>query len=69
MNERDLEKTEELQGMLTDVGIRKIRNELPAPGTVGPEFCIRCDSEMPLARRKHGFHICVECKTFEEMKA
>lgn len=36
-----------------------------APGDAGygPEFCEYCDADMPVARREHGFTICVDCKS------
>lgn len=34
----------------------------------GPEFCAVeiCGAVMPAARRAHGFHICVDCKSLQE---
>lgn len=32
----------------------------------GPEECVRCDEDMPMARRAHGFQICVSCKSHDE---
>lgn len=39
-----------------------------APGDegYGPSTCVRCDEDMPAARRAHGFTICVSCKEIEE---
>lgn len=68
MNERDLEKTEELQGMLTDAGVQQIRNKLPPKGTIGPEHCVDCDSLIPPKRRLHGFDLCVNCAHYYELR-
>ncbi len=35
----------------------------PADAGYGPEFCETCDADMPLARREHGFQICVDCRS------
>lgn len=40
----------------------------PGDQGYGPEFCARCDSDMPDARREHGFHICRPCKEVDESK-
>lgn len=41
-----------------------------APGDAGygPAECDECGSDMPAARRAHGFTICVACKTSQELQ-
>lgn len=41
-----------------------------APGDAGygPEDCDECGATMPAARRAHGFTICVECRTKQEVR-
>lgn len=50
-------------------------NNAPRPAPVryspddagyGPEFCVKCDTEMPTARREHGFKLCTDCKSLQE---
>ena len=38
------------------------------PGDIGygPAECVSCDDSMPVARREHGFDLCVACKTAAE---
>lgn len=46
----------------------KVDKHQPGDDGYGPEFCNRCDAKMPTARREHGFKICVECKSADELR-
>lgn len=48
----------------------QLRTYQPDEAGYGPEYCAvdDCGAEMPAARRAHGFHICVECKTLQEQR-
>jgi len=47
----------------------EVRKFSPGEPGYGPESCVRCDADMPAVRRAHGFHICVDCKTQDELRA
>lgn len=44
----------------------KIRQE--APAKVGAKNCLECEEAIPVARRKLGFTLCVQCAAESERK-
>lgn len=68
MNEKQLERDEAHIARLRDSEVEKLRAKVPAPGSVGPEFCPRCDDEIPERRRNAGYQICVECAAENERR-
>lgn len=66
MSNRQLERDEENVEWLRDTAVEQIRSRLPEAGSLGPEFCIQCEDEIPMVRRQHGFRKCVFCAEKEE---
>ena len=37
-------------------------------GQIGPETCAECGESMPMARRLHGYTLCIDCKEEQEKR-
>jgi hypothetical protein len=69
MNEKQLERDEAHIEALKDARVAEARAGVPAPGTVGPEFCPLCDDDIPDGRRQAGYQHCVNCAAAAERRA
>lgn len=65
MEERQLEREQELLDGLTTQQIAAIRSRVP-PDRMGPEFCVECDNGIHIDRRMHGYSTCIECAMARE---
>jgi RNA polymerase-binding transcription factor DksA len=68
MDERYLESATELEQARREQGIKLVTSECRPeshPDFDG-EHCVRCDVEIPEARRELGYVYCVACKTLIE---
>ena len=67
-SERQLEREEENLKLMRDSSIAAARAKVPPAGTVGPEFCVECEDDIPEARRNMGYDLCVSCASLAERR-
>lgn len=68
-NERQLELTEAHQDEIRDQRIKTLRDQVPAPGELGPTECMQCLEPIPVPRRKLGYKVCISCAELAEARS
>lgn len=68
-DERQLELAEAHFNSELEREILARRGKVPPEGKLGPAECGECLSEIPMARRKLGYDVCVHCAELAEARA
>lgn len=68
MDEKDFELAEEINRLEIARGIQRSRNGPKPPADWDQKSCVDCDEEVPKARRRLGFFICLECQVIREKR-